>query len=56
MKYYIILLVILLFIYSFHITKEHFELTKYTKPIIDQKAASAKAVETWRKIANNQKK
>ncbi len=35
MKYYIILLVTLLFIYSFNITKEHFELTKYTKPITD---------------------
>ena len=27
------------------------ESIKYTKPIIDQKAASAKAVETWKKIA-----
>ncbi len=43
MKYYIILLVILLFIYSFIITKEHFdlpelpsfEITKFTKPITD---------------------
>jgi len=32
------------------------ETTKYTKPIIDQKAASAKTVETWRKIASNLKK
>jgi deoxyribodipyrimidine photo-lyase len=31
------------------------EVTKYTKPIIDQKAASAKAVETWKKIARSLK-
>jgi hypothetical protein len=35
MKYYIILLVVLLFIYSFHITKEHFEITKFTKPFTE---------------------
>ncbi len=40
MKYYIILLVILLFIYSFNITKEYFTIKPYTEAIRDLSSAA----------------